>query len=137
MLSLSIVNTPVLIFWNIFLDKQHNICEFQVLLFPYHSLKVYLPTLTFPNYKFFTSDRIWLFIFNLLLLLLIRWVSCSHQMAKVLELQPQHQSFPMNIQGWFPLGLTGLISLQSKGLSIIFASTTIQKYHFFAAQSYL
>jgi len=137
MLSLSIVNMPVLIFWNIFLDKQHNICEFQVLLFPYHSLKVYLPTLTFPNYKFFTSDRIWLFIFNLLLLLLIRWVSCSHQMAKVLELQPQHQSFPMNIQGWFPLGLTGLISLQSKGLSIIFASTTIQKYHFFAAQSYL
>ena len=31
---------------------------------------------------------------------------------------------PMNIQGWFPLGLTGLISLQSKGLSRVFSSTT-------------
>ena len=34
---------------------------------------------------------------------------------------------PMNIQGWFPLGLTGLISLQSEGLSRIFSSTTIHK----------
>ena len=33
--------------------------------------------------------------------------------------------FPMNIQGWFPLGLTGLISLLSKGLSRVFSSTTI------------
>ena len=35
---------------------------------------------------------------------------------------------PMNIQDWFPLGLTGLISLQSKGLSSVFFSTTIQKH---------
>ena len=34
---------------------------------------------------------------------------------------------PMNIQGWFPLGLTGLISLQSKGLSRVFPNTTVQK----------
>ena len=34
---------------------------------------------------------------------------------------------PINIQGWFLLGLTGLISLQSKGLSRVFCSTTIQK----------
>ena len=34
---------------------------------------------------------------------------------------------PMNIQGWFPLGLTGLTSLKLKGLSRIFSSTTIQK----------
>ena len=34
---------------------------------------------------------------------------------------------PMNIQGWFPLALTGLISLPSKGLSRIFSSTTVQK----------
>ena len=34
---------------------------------------------------------------------------------------------PMNIQGWFPLGLTGLISLQSKGLSRVFSSTTVWK----------
>ena len=35
---------------------------------------------------------------------------------------------PMNIQGWFPWGLTGLISLQSKGLSRAFFSTTVQKH---------
>ena len=43
----------------------------------------------------------------------------------------------MNIQGWFPLGLTGLISLQSKGLSRVFSSTTIWKHQFFSAQSSL
>ena len=41
---------------------------------------------------------------------------------------------PMNIQGWFPLGLTGLISLSSKGLSRVFSSTTSQKHWFFYAQ---
>ena len=40
---------------------------------------------------------------------------------------------PMNIQGWFPLGLTGLISLQSNGLLRIFSSTTVQKHQFFSA----
>ena len=37
---------------------------------------------------------------------------------------------PMNIQGWFPLGLTDLISLLSKGLSRVFSSTTVQKHQF-------
>ena len=41
---------------------------------------------------------------------------------------------PMNIQGWFPLGWTGLISLLSKGLSRVFPSTTIQKHQLFGAQ---
>ena len=41
---------------------------------------------------------------------------------------------PMNIQGWFPLGLTALISLQSKGLSRVFSSTTVQKHQFFSPQ---
>ena len=41
---------------------------------------------------------------------------------------------PMNIQGWFPLGLTGLISLQSRGLSRVFSNTTVQKRQFFGAQ---
>ena len=41
---------------------------------------------------------------------------------------------PMNIQGWFPLGLTGLISFLSKGLSSIFSSTTIWKHQFFGSQ---
>ena len=49
---------------------------------------------------------------------LFQWFSSSHQVAKVLEFQLQHQSFQwMNIQDWFPLGWTGLISLQSKGHS--------------------
>ena len=42
--------------------------------------------------------------------------------------------FPMNIQGWFPLGLAGLISLQSEGFSRVFSSTTIQRHQFFDAQ---
>jgi len=41
---------------------------------------------------------------------------------------------PMNIQDWFPLGLTGLISLLSKGLSRVFSNTTVQKHQFFRAQ---
>ena len=41
---------------------------------------------------------------------------------------------PMNIQDWFHLGLTGLISLQSKGLSRVFSNTTVQKHQFFSAQ---
>ena len=40
---------------------------------------------------------------------------------------------PVNIQGWFPLGLTALISLLSKGLLRVFSSTTTQKYPFFCA----
>ena len=41
---------------------------------------------------------------------------------------------PMNIQGWFPLGLTDLISLKSKGLSRVFSNTIVQKHQFFSAQ---
>ena len=41
---------------------------------------------------------------------------------------------PMNIQDWFLLGLTGLISLQSKGLSIVFSKTAVQKHQFFSTQ---
>ena len=41
---------------------------------------------------------------------------------------------PINIQDWFPLGWTGLISLQSKGLSRVFSNTTVQKHQFFGSQ---
>ena len=44
---------------------------------------------------------------------------------------------PMNIQHWFPLGLIGLISLQSKGLSRVFSNTTVQKHQFCGSQSSL
>ena len=53
------------------------------------------------------------------------WVSSSSVSASVLL---------MNIQDWFPLGLTGLISLQSKGLSRVFSNTTVQKHQFLGAQ---
>ena len=57
-------------------------------------------------------------------------VSSLHQVAKVLEFQLQHQSF----QSWFPSGLTGWISLQSKGLSRVFSNTTVLKQQFFGPQ---
>ena len=41
---------------------------------------------------------------------------------------------PMNIQGWFPLGWTGWISLQSKGLWRVFSNTAVQKHKFFCAK---
>ena len=40
----------------------------------------------------------------------------------------------MNIQDWFPLGWTGWISLQTKGLSRVFSNTTVQKHQFFSTQ---
>ena len=46
-------------------------------------------------------------------------------------------SLSMNIQGWFPLGLSGLISLLSKGLSRIFFSTTVREDQFFGCQPLL
>ena len=59
---------------------------------------------------------------------LFQWVGSSHQLAKLLELPLQHQFFY-----WFPLGLIGLISLLSKGLSRVFSSTANQKHQFFSA----
>ena len=44
---------------------------------------------------------------------------------------------PMNIKNWFPLGWTGWISLQSKGLTRVFPNTTVQKHQFFSAQPFL
>ena len=43
-------------------------------------------------------------------------------------------AFPMNNKDWFPLGWTGWISLQSKGLPRVFTNTTVQKHQFFSAQ---
>ena len=64
---------------------------------------------------------------------LFQWVSCLHQVAKVLGVSASASVLPMNIQDWFPLGLTGLI-FQSKGLSKVFSNTTVQKHQFFSAQ---
>ena len=72
---------------------------------------------------------------------LFKWVSSLHQVAKVLEFQLQHQSFQWtprsnDVQWTSPLGQTGWISLQSKGLSRVFSNTTVQK-HQFSALSFL
>ena len=74
-----------------------------------------LPPPIFPTIGFFPNES----------LLHIRW--------------PKYWSFsfsilPMNIQDWFTLGCTGWLSLQSRGLSRIFSSTTVQKHQFFGAQ---
>ena len=51
-----------------------------------------------------------------------------------IEVSASASVLPMNIQGWFPLGWTGLISLPSKGLSRVFSNTTVQKHLFFSTQ---
>ena len=48
-----------------------------------------------------------------------------------IEVSASASVLPMNVQHWFPLGLTDLISLQSKELSRVFSNTTIQKHQFF------
>ena len=45
-------------------------------------------------------------------------------------------ALPMNIQDWFPLGLTGYIFLKSKGLSRVFSNTTVHKHQFFGASAF-
>ena len=57
---------------------------------------------------------------------LFKWISCLHQVAKVLEFRLQQQFFQWMFI--FPFGWTGWISLQSKGLSRVFSNTTVQKH---------
>ena len=56
----------------------------------------------------------------------IRWPSIGASASASVQ--------PLNIQRWYPLQLTGLISLLSKGLSRVFSNTTVQKHQFFGAQ---
>ena len=51
-----------------------------------------------------------------------------------IEVSASASVLPVNTQDWSPLGWTGWISLQSKGLSRVFSSTTVQKHQFFGAQ---
>ena len=75
-----------------------------------------LPPSIFPSIRVFSNESV----------LCIRW--------------PKNWSFSYRINtsseysGWFPLGLTGLISLQSKGLSRVFSNTTVRKQPFFGTQ---
>ena len=65
---------------------------------------------------------------------LLQWVNSSHEVAKVLEFQLQHQSFQWTPRTSIPLEWTGWLSLQSKVLSRVFSNTTVQKHQFFGAQ---
>ena len=61
---------------------------------------------------------------------LFQWAEgSSHQVVKV---SAPATVLSRKMQGWFPLGLTGLISVQSKGLSRVFSNTTVQKHQFSA-----
>ena len=76
-----------------------------------------LPPSIFPSIRIFSNESD---------VLHIRWASTRDSAsASVL---------PMNLWGWFPLGLAGLISLLSKGPSRVFSRTTVQKHQFFSAQ---
>ena len=63
---------------------------------------------------------------------LFQWAGSLNQVAKVFGISAS--VLPMNIQGWFPLRLTVLKSLQTKELSRVFSSFTIQKHQFFTVQ---
>ena len=58
-----------------------------------------------------------------------QWISSLHQEAQSIGASTSGTVLPMNIQGWFPLELTGLISLLFKGLSRVFSSTRVQRHH--------
>ena len=69
---------------------------------------------------------------------LLKWVSSLHQVASV-GVSASTLDLPMNTQYWSHLGWAGWVSLQPKGLSRVFANTTVQKHKFFGTQlfSYL
>ena len=64
---------------------------------------------------------------------LFQWVGSLHHVARG-GASASASVLLMNIQGWFPLGLTGLIYLHSKGLLRVFSDITVQKHQFFGAQ---
>ena len=74
-----------------------------------------LPSI-FPSIRVFSNE----------LALHIRWPSFGASASA--------SAFPVNIQGWFSLGLTSLISMKSKGLSRVFSKTIVQKHQFFRTQ---
>ena len=63
---------------------------------------------------------------------LFQWVSPSHQGVQSIGASASASVLPMSIQDWFPLRLTGLISLLSKRLLRVFSSTTVKKHQFFS-----
>ena len=68
---------------------------------------------------------------------IFQWVICLHQVTKILGASASASVLSMNIQGWSPLRLTGLISLQSKGLPGVFSSITVRRHQFFGILPFL
>ena len=87
----------------------HPIISFSVIPFPF-CLRSFPASGSFPVSQFFASD------------------------GRTIGVSASASVLPMNIQEWFPLRWTGWISLQSKGLSRVFSSTTVQKHQFFSTQ---
>ena len=67
---------------------------------------------------------------------LFKWVSFFASGGQSIGVSASELVLSMNIQDWFLLGLTGWISLQSKGLSRFSSNTTVQKHQFFGTQLY-
>ena len=68
---------------------------------------------------------------------LFQWVSSLHQSGgQSIGVSASASVLPKNIQDWFPLGWTGWISLQSKGLSRVFSNTTVQSHQFFGGSAF-
>ena len=72
------------------------------------------------------------------------WASGAFEMSQVfasggqsIGVSASASVLPMNIRDWSPLGLTDLISLQSKGLSRVFSNTTVQKHQFFGSAFFI
>ena len=88
--------------------------NYLVLCYPFSScLQSFLASGSFPMSQFFTSS------------------------GQSIGVSASASVLPMNIQDWFPLGLHGWISLQFKGLSRVFSSTTSQKHEFLSTQPFL
>ena len=66
----------------------------------------------------------------------VSWQSTGVSDGQSTGVSASASALPMNIQGWFPIGLDGLISLLFKELSKVLSRTTIQKHQFFGAQAF-
>ena len=65
---------------------------------------------------------------------LFQWVSSLHQEVLSIRASASASALPMNIQGWFPLGVTGLSPFSPRDSQRVFSFTVIQKHQFFSAR---
>ena len=92
------------------------------------SIKSVMPSISYPVVPFFSCPQSFPALGSFPMSQLFTWDGQS------IGVSASTSVFLMNIQDWSPLGWTGWISLQSKGLSRVFSNTTVQKHQFFGAQ---